>query len=585
MLNNNLIHKHLLLMKLKQLFLLTFIAASITVSNACTNLLVAKGASVDGSTMITYSADSYWLYGALYHQPAATYPAGSMRKVYEWDTGKYLGEIPQVAQTYNVVGNMNEHQLSISETTFTGLKELIDTSGLIDYGSLIYITLQRAKTAREAIVVMTNLVKDYGYYSSGESFSIADPNEVWIMEMIGKGVGNKGAVWVAMRIPDDCVSAHANQARITTFPLQSKKNPKSISSKNISKIYNPEVEVVYAADVISFARTQGLYEGTDADFSFSDTYNPLDFGGLRFCEARVWTFFRQIDPSINRFYSYINGETRERMPLWVKPTHKLSARDLMRVMRDHYEGTELDMTVGAGSGPYNTVFRPSPLTYKVDGVEYYHERPIGTQQTGFTFIAQMRNWLPNPIGGILWFGCDDATTNVYVPIYCDINTIPESFSEKNGSLLEFSWTSAFWVNNWVGNMTYNRYSDMIKEVNHAQNKLESYYKELVDKNDKEALELWKKDPNAVSDMLTAFSLEQADLALTTWKRLGERLLVKFLDGVTKGEKDGKFEQNDKHIPERVIRPGYNEDFNRKEFVTPHPERFRLKSDEEMKQRK
>ena len=404
MLNNNLIHKHLLLMKLKQLFLLTFIAASITVSNACTNLLVAKGASVDGSTMITYSADSYWLYGALYHQPAATYPAGSMRKVYEWDTGKYLGEIPQVAQTYNVFGNMNEHQLSISETTFTGLKELIDTTGLIDYGSLIYITLQRAKTAREAIVVMTNLVKDYGYYSSGESFSIADPNEVWIMEMIGKGVGNKGAVWVAMRIPDDCVSAHANQARITTFPLQSKKNPKSISSKNISKIYNPEVEVVYAADVISFARTQGLYEGTDADFSFSDTYNPLDFGGLRFCEARVWTFFRQIDPSINRFYSYINGETRERMPLWVKPTHKLSARDLMRVMRDHYEGTELDMTVGAGSGPYNTVFRPSPLTYKVDGVEYYHERPIGTQQTGFTFIAQMRNWLPNPIGGILWFG-------------------------------------------------------------------------------------------------------------------------------------------------------------------------------------
>ena len=549
---------------------------------ACTNFLVTKGASVDGSTMITYSADSYALFGALYHYPAADYPQGSVLAVYEWDTGKYLGDIEQIAHTYSVVGNMNEHQVAIGETTYGGREELIDTTGIIDYGSLIYIALQRSKSAREAIKVMTELVQKYGYYSSGESFSIADPNEVWILELIGKGVGNKGAVWVAQRIPDGYVSAHANQARITTFPLEQKKNSKSISSKNMKKLFNPEIEVVYAHDVIEFARKQKYFSGKDAEFSFSDTYNPLDFGGLRFCEARVWSFFRVVDASTERFLSYINGETKERMPLYVKPSTKLSAQDMKNFMRNHYEGTPLDMTQGMGCGAYNSPFRPSPLTYQVDSVEYFHERPVGTQQTGFTFVAQMRHWLPDPVGGILWFGVDDATTNLYVPMYCGITEVPQSFSILNGSLLDFSWTSAFWVNNWVGNMVYNRYSHMMPEVKKEQEKWETFFNSAVQNADQFAI---TSDTVKMREFLTDFSLAQAETALKAWTKLGQFLMVKYLDGVTKIEKDGQFEQNDKHIPNKVIRPGYREDFNRETFVTPNPERFRMKSSEEMQQRK
>ena len=566
----------------KAILIASLVILNISGLFACTNFLVTKGASIDSSTMITYSADSYALFGALYHYPAADYPEGSTLAVYEWDTGNFLGEIEQISHTYSVIGNMNEHQVSIGETTYTGREELIDTTGIMDYGSLIYIALQRAKNAREAIKVMTELVEKYGYFSSGESFSIADPNEVWILELIGKGTNNKGAVWVAQRIPDGYICAHANQARITTFPLEQKKSSKSISSKNIKKLFNPEVEVVYAHDVIEFARKQKYFSGKDSEFSFSDTYNPLDFGGLRFCEARVWAFFRAVDPSTEHFISYINGETKERMPLYVKPTHKISAQDMKNFMRNHYEGTPLDMTQGMGCGAFNSPFRASPLTYHVDSVEYFHERPVGTQQTGFTFVAQMRNWLPDPIGGILWFGVDDATTNLYIPIYCGITEVPNSLSINNGSLLDFSWTSAFWVNNWVGSMAYNRYSEIIPEIKTAQVKWETFFNTAVKNADQFAI---TNDTVKMRQFLTDFSLAQAETALKAWTKLGQYLMVKYLDGITKVEKNGIFEQNEQHIPSKVTRPGYSEEYNRKTFVTPDPERFRMKSSEEMQNRK
>jgi len=531
---------------------------------ACTNFLVGKKASTDGSTMITYSADSYYLYGALYYYPRADHPKGSMLKIYEWDTGEYKGVIRQVPHTYKVVGNMNEHQLCIAETTFGGREELVNPNGIMDYGSLIYVALQRARTAREAIEVMTSLVEEYGYCSSGESFSIADPNEVWIMEMIGKGPGRKGAVWVAIRIPDDCISAHANQARITQIPFGDKKN------------------CMYSKDVVTFARQKGYFTGKDSEFSFSDVYNPLDFGGLRFCEARVWAFFRELNPAMDRFISYINAETRERMPLYIKPSQKVSLEKIKNLMRNHYEGTPLDMTIGAGSGPFGTPFRYSPLSYKVDGVEYFHERPIATQQTGFTFVGQMRSWLPNEIGGILWFGVDDASIGMYVPIYCSINKVPHCFDESNGSLYDFSWTSAFWINNWVGSMVYNRYSDMMEELKALQDKWDNDFKFSVLATDNIALDIYQTSPIDVEHFLTHYSNTQAQNVTNAWKTFGEFLMIKYLDGVVKGtDEKGNFLKTDNNIPKKVIRPGYPEDFARKVFVKPDPDRFRFRTQEEM----
>lgn len=529
---------------------------------ACTNLLAGKGATVDGSTLVTYSADSYYLYGALYHYPAATYPAGTMLDINEWDTGKYLGKIKQVEKTYSVIGNINEHQLCISETTFGGREELVDTTGIMDYGSLIYTTLQRAKTAREAITVMTDLVAEYGYYSSGESFSIVDPNEVWIMEMIGKGVGNKGAVWVAVRMPDDYVSAHANQARITTFPKNDKEN------------------CIYSTDVIDFAREKGYFTGKDEDFSFSDTYNPLDFGGLYWCEARVWAFFRKVDPAMDKYLSYIKGETKERMPLWIKPQNKVSAQDFKNYMRDQYEGTELDITQNMAAGPFHTKLRLSPLSFKVDGVEYAQERPIATQQTGFTFVAQMRNWLPDYIGGILWFGIDDAATALYVPMYCGITEVPECYSETNGSMFDYSPTSAFWVYNAVANFAYSRYSLMMPDIQKVQQRWENDFNTLVPNIDKVAQELPETEARA---FLTSFSNSQAENSTLAWKKLGEYLLVKHLDGVVKREENGKFVHNDKKIPERIIRPGYPEEYLRE--TVKYKQNLRVKTEKEMSKRK
>ncbi len=548
-------------MNKKTLILLLF-AIAYTHLHACTNFLAGKNATVDGSTLISYSADSYFLFGALYNYPAATYPKDAMLDINEWDTGKYLGKIKQVEKTFSVVGNMNEYQVSIGETTFTGREELIDTTGLIDYGSLIYIALQRSKSAQEAIKVMTDLVAEYGYYSSGESFSIADPNEVWILEMIGKGPKNKGAVWVAQRIPDDCVSGHANQARITTFPLNDKKN------------------CLYAKDVISFAREKGYFKGSDKEFSFSDVYAPLDYSALRICEARVWSFFRQVDPAMEKYISYVKGETKERMPLWIKPAFKVSAQNFKEYMRNQYEGTEFDMTKGVCAAPFGSKLRHSPLGFKVDGIEYMHERPVATQQTGFVFVSQMRGWLPNYIGGIHWFGVDDAASNILVPMYCGIHGVPTCYNEKNGNLLEYSATSAFWIYNGVANYAYGKYSYMMQDIKKVQSHWETNFNTLVPAIDKVAQTMNETDARI---FLTNFSHTQAENSTTAWKKLGEYLLVKYMDGNIKKEKDGKFVQNHAHIPPTIIRAGYSEEIIR-QIAKENPGQ-RVKTEEELKNRK
>ncbi len=547
---------------IRKLIFTTAILLALNTADACTNFLVGKAASTDGSTFISYSADSYFLFGALYHFPAATYPAGTLLDVHDWDSGKYLGKIKQVEKTYSVIGNINEHQVSIGETTFGGRAELEDSTAIMDYGSLIYIGLQRSRTAREAIKVMTDLVAEYGYYSEGESFSIADPNEVWILEMIGKGMKNKGAVWVAQRIPDDCVSAHANQARITTFQMNDKDN------------------CLYAKDVITFARGKGYFKGKNNEFSFSDTYAPLDYTALRACEARVWSFFRKVDPAMDKYISYIKGETVQRMPLWIKPTFKLSAQNIKDYMRDQYEGTELDITKGMAAGPFNSKLRCSPLTWKVDSVEYVHERPTATQQTGFTFVSQMRSWLPDYIGGIIWFAVDDANSALYVPIYCGTTTVPASYRTDDGSLLEYSPTSAFWIYNWVANYAYSKYSYMITDIKKVQSKWESDFNTLVPQMDKQAIGMTETDARA---MLTKFSCAQAENSTAAWKKLGEYLLVKYMDGNIKKEKDGKFVQNQYKIPTSIIRAGYPEEYLR-QMVKEYPG-FRILTEKEMLNRK
>lgn len=483
----------------------------------CTNVLVTKGASIDGSTMITYAADSHELFGELYHWPAAKYPAGTMLDVYDWDTGKFLGKIKQVRETYSVIGNMNEHQLSISETTFGGRDELRDKTGIVDYGSMIYLALQRARTAREAIRIMGELVAEYGYYSSGESISISDPNEVWVLEIIGKGEGNKGALWVALRIPDGYISAHANHARITTFPLNDPNN------------------CLYSPDVISFAREKGYYSGSDKDFSFSDTYAPLAYNSIRFCEGRVWSVFRRVNKEMERYISYIKGESLERMPLWIKPEKKLSVHDVMELMRDHFEGTELDMTKDVGAGAYSCPYRWRPLTWKQDGETYFNERAISTQQTAFAFVSQSRSWLPNPIGGLLWFGMDDTYSTVFVPIYCGIKKIPHSFAVGTGSFTEFTWESAFWVFNFVSNYAYARYSDMIKDIQIVQRELEGKFMADQAAIERTAETLYKTSPEKAREYLTDYSLEQTKNTVDRWKKLGEFLIFKYLDGNVKNE--------------------------------------------------
>ncbi len=482
----------------------------------CTNILVSKGATADGSAMIAYVADSHTLYGALYFTPARDHLPGEMVDIYEWDTGKYLMSIPQVPHTYQVVGFMNEYQVSIGETTFGGREELRSKVG-IDYGSLMFLALQRAKTAREAIKVMTSLAEKYGYYSEGESFSIADPNEVWILEMVGKGK-EKGAVWVACRVPDGYISAHANQSRIRKFPL-----------------HDPN-RCIYSKDVISFARKMGYFKGKDGDFSFADAYAPPSFGSLRFCEARVWDIFRRAAPSKHFPTDYIKGNPKAKpLPLWIKPDKKLTVRDVIGLLRSHFEGTDLDMTKDIGAGPFKLPYRWRPLVWKYNGKKYFNERAISTQQTGFSFVAQMRSWLPNPIGGVFWFGVDDTYSNVYVPFYAGIRSVPKAWSVEGGDFNHFSWDSAFWVFNFVANYAYSRYCDMIKDIQKVQQELEGSFFASQKEVEQTALALYKQAPGLAKGYLTKYSHEKADYVLRRWKKLGEFLIWKYLDGNVKDE--------------------------------------------------
>ncbi|MBA7525509.1 Dipeptidase A [subsurface metagenome] len=520
-------------------FGVTLLFISLNITNACTNFLITKGASADGSTMITYAADSHVLYGELYYWQAQKHDPADSLTIYEWDTDFELGKIKQVYETYKVVGNINEHQLAIGETTFGGRPELIDTTGIIDYGSLMYITLQRAKTAREAIHIMNTLVTEYGYYSLGESFSIADPDEVWIMELIGKGAGNKGAVWVARRIPDGFISGHANQARILTFPLNDPDN------------------CLYSEDIISFAREKGYYTGRDEDFSFADVYAPIDFGGARFCEARVWSGFRRVNNAMMKYEDYAMGENLEnRMPLWVKPEKRLTVKDVMELMRDYFQGTRMDMTKDIGAGPYDCIVRWRPLVWELDSVSYFNERAISTQQTGFSFVAQCRNWLPDPIGGILWFGVDDTYSTVYVPMYCGINEVPESYAAGNGSMMKFSDSSAFWIFNQVSNFAYTRYNIMIPHIRKKQAALEQKYIEEIDGIDNKAEELYTIDKKQALELLTEFSVSMGNQTTDIWKELYHYLFTRYMDGNIKTYVDGQ--QN----PE-LEQPGYSEKWYRK----------------------
>ena len=533
-------------MKKRILLGLALLVAATVQSWACTNFIVGKNASKDGSVIVSYSADSYGLFGQLYHYPAAVHEKGAMRDIYEWDTGKFLGQIKEAQQTYNVIGNMNEFQVTIGETTFGGREELVDTTGIMDYGSLIYVALQRSRTAKEAIKVMTDLVKEYGYYSSGESFSVADPNEAWILEMIGKGPGVKGAVWVAVRIPDDCIAAHANQSRIHKFPLNDKEN------------------CIYSPDVISFAREKGYYDGLNKDFSFANAYCPLDFGGLRACEARVWSFYNMFNKSIgDTFLPYIQGKSKEPMPLYIKPTSKVSVRDIQKAMRDHYEGTPLDITNDMGATAYKMPYRLSPLTFEVDGQKYFNERPISTQQSAFTFVSQMRANLPDAVGGVLWFGTDDANMMVFTPVYCCTNRLPECYSGEIADCVTFSWDSAFWIYNWVADMIRPRYSLMIDDMRKVQNNLEDTYEQAQAGIEQAAIALLEKDPAKGKEFLTNYTSMTAQCAVDAWKKLGEYLIVKYNDGVVKRtNKDGSSvrPQYEHGNGAPLVRPGYPKEF-------------------------
>ncbi len=544
---------------------------------ACTNFLFTKSTTKDGSTAITYAADSHVLYGELYYWPATDWPAGSMVDIYEWDTGKFLGQIPQVSHTYNVVGNMNEHQLAIGETTYGGRSELHHQPGaIIDYGSLIYLTLQRAKNAREAIVVMTGLVEKYGYYSEGESFSISDPDEVWIMEMIGKGEGEKGAVWVARMVPDGYVCAHANQARITTFPLESRE---SISSDKIKNIYNKDITTVYAKDVISFAKQKGFYpqDAPNKDFSFSDSYAPVDFSGARACEIRVWAFFNEISPDMDQYWEYAKGTHIERdgkgyatnrMPLWVKPSRKIDILEIMDFMRNHLEGTELDMHRDPGAGPYECPYRWRPMGYKVDGKEYVMERTTATQQTGFSFVSQSRSWLPDAIGGILWFSVDDAANTVYFPMYTSATRVPYAYAVGNGSMMQFTDKAAFWIFNQVSNLAYTRYNAIHAEIRAKQKALEKRYKSYVQMTDAAALSSFEQNPILTISYLTDFSCNTGNQLAETWREFYAYLFTRFMDGNIKtpipGQKNPKVENPP--LPEWYLRTITNHMGNKQEVT-------------------
>lgn len=535
-------------MNFKSIIASALLLQSASAALACTGLIATPGATADSSALVTYAADSHTLYGELYHKPGATHQKGEMRKVVEWDTGKPLGEIPEAPVTYTRIGNMNEHGLAITESTWGGRHELAG-SGIIDYGSLIYIALERARTAPEAIKIMTDLVKDYGYASEGESFTIADPNEVWIMEMIGKGKDDKGAVWVARRVPDGYIAGHANHSRIHKFPLKDKTK-----------------QTIYSPDVIKFARQKGYFDGKDEDFSFSRAYAVYDMGALRGCDGRVWAFYNRFAPDMDQYLPWVLRGEGEPLPLWVKPTKKLTANDMKWMMRDHFEGTPMDMTKDVGAGPYKVPYRWRPLTYKVDGSEYTHERAIATQQTGFSLVAQLNAKAADAMKGILWFGVDDANTSVYVPMYCCLTEAPLEYRVGNGDLLTYSDNSAFWMANIVANQAYNRYSQMIPDIRKVQTQLEDSIEQEVEILYREVPYL---DADAARKLLRERSADWSKKCTDKYRELGRYLLVKYLDGNVKKENpDGTFARTPEGMPVYPEFPGYDERYYRSIVADP-----------------
>jgi dipeptidase len=575
-------------MKKITIYMLLFASLSFifpAASPACTSYLVTRGASKDGSTLISYVADSHIRYGELYFLPGGKQEPGSFYQCYDRGSHKPLARIPNPALTYTVIGFMNEKQVAIGETTFGGRAELSDPDGMIDYGSLMFLAMQRSKTAREAIRVIAELTAEYGYTGGGESFSIGDAHEAWIMEIVGRGSRkeldrklkkeinrDKGAIWVAMRIPDGCVSAHANQARITRIPMKNRRT--SISSRELHRINDPAIEVVYSADVVSFARKKGYFKGKDEAFSFSEAYAPIDFGGARFCEARVWNLFRRVNADMSRFEAIALGQDlSQRLPLWISPDRKLGVEDLIAAKRDHLEGTPYDMALDPGAGPFALPYRWRPMTWKVDGKEYFHERTTATQQTAFSFIAQLRSQFPDPIGGISWFGVDDTNTTVYVPFYAGMTRVPEGYREGNGSILQFSENAAFWVFNQVAHLAYLRYNQVLPDIQKAQKKLEEEMRNASRATDKAALELYAKDPALARNVLTDFSVTMGERTLSTWKDLYRFLMVKHLDGNRKKEQDGVFLLNEYKRYPLVEHPEYPE-WWRKLIIDGTGERFK-----------
>ena len=526
---------------MRKLFLSLLLCTGVINALACTNFIVGKKASADGSVMCTYSADDYGMFLGLCHYPAGKHAKGEMLQIYDWDTKEYHGQIPQAAETYNVIGNINEYQVTIGETTFGGREEMVDTTGILDYGSLIYIALQRSKTAREAISVMTRLVETYGFCSEGETFTICDPNEAWIMEMMGKGPGSKGVVWVAVRIPDDAICAHANQSRIRTFDQKDKKN------------------VMFSKDCIKFARSKGWFTGKDKDFSFCDVYAAPTFSGRRACEARVWSFFNRFG-DMDKYLPYVEGKVKdaEPMPLWIVPNKKVSLQDLEASMRNHYEGTPFDLGNDLGQGVWEMPYRPTPLSFKVDGKAYFNERPVSTQQTAFSYVSQMRSWLPRQIGGVLWFGNDDGNMVAYTPIYCGNTVQPECYNTPGADAVTFSDKNAFWVCNWVSNMVYPRYSQMFPSLKEVRDSLDNSYIANQGEIEKQALKLYGESEQKAVDYLTNYSNTQAQQMLARWKELAIYLIVKYNDMAVKPTKDGKFLRTKTGNGATVKRTGFPE---------------------------
>ena len=519
---------------------------SVSEAEACSNFIVGKKASVDGSVMCSYSADDYGMFQNLCHYPAAKHAKGEMRKIFDWDSNKYYGEIPEAAETYNVIGNINEWQVTIGETTYGGREEMVDSTGIMDYGSLIYVALQRSKTAREAIKVMTTLANTYGYNSGGETFTICDPNEAWIMEMMGKGAGSKGAVWVALRIPDDAICAHANQSRIGKFNMKDKKN------------------VMYAKDVVSFARSKGWFKGKDADFSWKMAYAKPDFSGRRFCDARAWAMlnhFYDMSPYLD--WALGKNPDAQDMPLWVVPNKKVSVKDVENVMRDHYEGTPLSVADGSdiGGGIWEMPYRPTPLMYKVDGKQYFNERPVSTQQSGFVFVSQMRSWLPREIGGVFWFANDDANMAAFTPVYCSMTERPECYNTPGVDAVHFSKKNAYWVCNMTSNMVYPRYSLMFPTLKEVRDSLDNSYFAAQTGVEKKAQELYAQNPQAAVKYLNDYSVEKAQQMLARWNQLFEFMVVKYNDMIIKPtDKNGTFKKTPYGLGATPVRPGYPEKF-------------------------